>query len=706
SSTLKHPLPDGLAAIATGSAPPNARAPSVSTPSTFKHAIPNSLAVVTTGSAAHPVRTVSSSTSRTLKHQPPTAGIDPFVIADRLTRKRPGGSMIDQESQDGPERAVRSRTSIPAFVPKREDLWPDLEQPGPQNQQHNLIAEHPQTPPPSRRPPKGPIYIGKQRHTARDSALRQGSTIDRSHSNPSPETAGGAHADRAERSGQDQFISMREAPQQAEDLAAARQVKDFIAEDQEKMRAIRRLISHSSQRNAFDNPSEHIMPLRVSDRKDSTLEPDAPEASGYVQTSGHPSTRHSMASNADEDPRYSIGRPVSAIQTYMPGQQTDILPSREDRLSRPMSRSSTYRTQSSHKDEGRLDDASSGGHYTPNTNARSFLRRTATQTPVTPGTARTSQAQPSHEDDASGGGHDAPSANVRSFLRRIATQTTINPGTAHTPQTDYRAGLKHGTPAVQRSLRKMTSSPALLREAPKSALDHSRHRSPNPLEGDCGYCEPQDAQPGVPGSPTAVLDDVRSVSPPLSYHTAGSTTSSRLLRRAGDSTASLRTSASASASASACSSIRASQPSTAPPPLVTPSRTRTIRPSASVDPLFSPNHTGKAGTSLPPQPEPALPSRHSDLDCEQKAQQHADLVGAMKGLKATITSETGQLERKVGDSNTRQRTRGGEENEAGIQTDGTLVLIRGITVTLHMKDEKDDLVLRADLEGRGLGVGE
>ena len=74
-------------------------------------------------------------------------------------------------------------------------------------------------------------------------------------------------------------------------------------------------------------------------------------------------------------------------------------------------------------------------------------------------------------------------------------------------------------------------------------------------------------------------------------------------------------------------------------------------------------------------------------------------------LKEVIANETGLLERKVGANDTLDtHSGGGEENEVGIQTDGTLVLIRGITVTLHMRDEGDDLVLRADFEGRGLGV--
>lgn len=36
-----------------------------------------------------------------------------------------------------------------------------------------------------------------------------------------------------------------------------------------------------------------------------------------------------------------------------------------------------------------------------------------------------------------------------------------------------------------------------------------------------------------------------------------------------------------------------------------------------------------------------------------------------------------------------------------MQTDGTLVLIKGVTVTLHMSDDQEDLVLRADLSGQG-----
>jgi len=44
--------------------------------------------------------------------------------------------------------------------------------------------------------------------------------------------------------------------------------------------------------------------------------------------------------------------------------------------------------------------------------------------------------------------------------------------------------------------------------------------------------------------------------------------------------------------------------------------------------------------------------------------------------------------------------------EEGIQTDGTLVLIKGLTITLHMREDSgEDLVMRADLSGEGVGGG-
>ena len=47
---------------------------------------------------------------------------------------------------------------------------------------------------------------------------------------------------------------------------------------------------------------------------------------------------------------------------------------------------------------------------------------------------------------------------------------------------------------------------------------------------------------------------------------------------------------------------------------------------------------------------------------------------------------------------------GASLNEEGIQTDGTLVLIKGLTITLHMREGSgDDLVMRADLSGEGAG---
>lgn len=55
------------------------------------------------------------------------------------------------------------------------------------------------------------------------------------------------------------------------------------------------------------------------------------------------------------------------------------------------------------------------------------------------------------------------------------------------------------------------------------------------------------------------------------------------------------------------------------------------------------------------------------------------------------------MESKVGDSSDSKS----EALHAGMQTDGTLVLIKGVTVTLHMSDDQEDLVLRADLSGQG-----
>lgn len=38
----------------------------------------------------------------------------------------------------------------------------------------------------------------------------------------------------------------------------------------------------------------------------------------------------------------------------------------------------------------------------------------------------------------------------------------------------------------------------------------------------------------------------------------------------------------------------------------------------------------------------------------------------------------------------------------GIQTDGTVALIKGLTITLHMREDTgEDLVMRADLSGTG-----
>jgi hypothetical protein len=54
---------------------------------------------------------------------------------------------------------------------------------------------------------------------------------------------------------------------------------------------------------------------------------------------------------------------------------------------------------------------------------------------------------------------------------------------------------------------------------------------------------------------------------------------------------------------------------------------------------------------------------------------------------------------KVGGSGTREAV------DAGIQTDGRLVLLEGLTLALHMKGRsQDDVVLKADLSGEGQRV--
>jgi hypothetical protein len=77
----------------------------------------------------------------------------------------------------------------------------------------------------------------------------------------------------------------------------------------------------------------------------------------------------------------------------------------------------------------------------------------------------------------------------------------------------------------------------------------------------------------------------------------------------------------------------------------------------------------------------------------------------MRGLKAEMERKrAAAVESKVGGGEPSD-SRSEGLNDEGIQTDGTLVLIKGLTITLHMRDgSSDDLVMRADLSGEGVGV--
>lgn len=75
----------------------------------------------------------------------------------------------------------------------------------------------------------------------------------------------------------------------------------------------------------------------------------------------------------------------------------------------------------------------------------------------------------------------------------------------------------------------------------------------------------------------------------------------------------------------------------------------------------------------------------------------------MAGRVAAVESKVGGV---VGDHGPGRATAAAaarsEVLSEGIQTDGTLALIKGLTITLHMReDSSDDLVMRADLSGDG-----
>lgn len=278
------------------------------------------------------------------------------------------------------------------------------------------------------------------------------------------------------------------------------------------------------------------------------------EGRGRMPTTVQPHRRRSMAFNTGESPNITSARTLSPLLAFQQGQQSVPFDRLADRLGKAGTRSSSYLAQTYQEEKPRHDHASAQSSETASVDYRSLLRPTG----------------------------------PRPYERLSPSQTS---------QTGYPADLKHYVPTGPGSLKKIPSSPAVLRRAPPLANLHSRHRSPN-LPDDCGYCELDEVQGIMPISPVAIPEDVQSSNSSRleSYHTAESDTSSRQLRRIRESKMNLRSSASTSARSS-----RATNDQTP----TTPSSAGTARPLGNM-----------AGTSPQPEVQQPAPVRRSDHDCE------------------------------------------------------------------------------------------
>lgn len=289
-------------------------------------------------------------------------------------------------------------------------------------------------------------------------------------------------------------------------------------------------------------------------RKQSSPGVNGLEGRGRKPTTVQPHRRRSMASNTREVPNITGARTLSPLLASQQGQQSVLFNRLAERLGKSGTRSSSYLAQTYQEEKLRHDHVSAQSSETASVDYRSLLRPTG----------------------------------ARPYERLSPSQTS---------QIGYPAALKHYVPTGPGPLKKIPSSPAVLRRAPPLANLHSRHRTPN-LPDDCGYCGLDEVQGIMPLSPVAIPEDMLSSNSSHfeSYQTAESDTSSRQLRRIRESKMNLRSSASTSARSSRATNDQTS---------TTPSSAGTARPFGNM-----------AGTSPQPEVQQPVPVRRSDHDCE------------------------------------------------------------------------------------------
>lgn len=492
----------------------------------------------------------SKTSSRTLKRQPSKLDLNPFVIADRLTGAKSGQRpTIEQDAE--PTRY----STMSLCIPNHDDLGLHLEHPVPEKPEHGLVREtgNRQSQP---RVPIGTFPVGEQSST-RDRTLRRRSTF---HQDSGFRSAGIVTTAPTEKRYEDP--AMRKAYEHAEEVPGPLLPSGLLAADREQKRAYHHNIQPEGDEGTPGKPPERTIPFRRASRKQSSPGLKSLGRSGHELTTKQPESGRSTVFYADANQYMSQNRALSPLIASGQEQQTELLNSLEDRLTKVSTRSSAH------------------------------------------------EHAPAY-DTASNDQRSVRHAEARSHQRPIPAQAS---------QIDYRAGLKHHSPTTRNQLQKMPSSPAILRRAPALANDHSRHRSPS-LTGACGYCELEEASTrassraaparaaiaAIPEVPTSRDNNNNSNnSPRESYHTAEesyTSSSRRSLRR------SIRETK-ANLLRGGSSSVITARPSLAPPP-----------PSSSAG-TVTPTMGCTVGTSPPPSPQPEVqPSvpvvgSPSDHDCE------------------------------------------------------------------------------------------
>ncbi|KAH8910207.1 hypothetical protein BR93DRAFT_465611 [Coniochaeta sp. PMI_546] len=469
--------------------------------------------------------------------------MNPFVIADRLTAAEARQRVVSPNITE-----PRTYSRMSTCVPTHQDLWLDLEQPVPNKTGHRAIADRTPNWSSGRQNRKD---TGRQ-NPAQNRLLRRRSTFDRRGDFRTPDTFSRPEIGPAVRSRQGEDMAMNKAYQHAGELPGAQQIRNYMAVELELNPDDHRIIQHEGNQETLAKPSERSTPFRRPSTKQSSPGLDALKAPDQL-TLKQPERMGSGALNTEE------GRTVYESRTLSPlmacrQEQSGLLNSTNDRLTKASTRSSPYLAQANRKDEALQDYA------------------------------------PDHRSDTA-------SMDQGSLLQQSCSRPYERYTPKQTSQIDYPAGLRHYIPTGAGLLKKIQSSSALMRKAPPFANLHSRHRSPNLLD-DCGYCELEEVQGIMPASHVVIPDVPPSSneSPRESYHTAESSTSSRILRRIRESKENLRSSETTSAQSSEAATAR---------PSVAPSSSGTAVPLGNI-----------AGMSPHPDVQQAVPVRHSDHDCE------------------------------------------------------------------------------------------